>query len=731
MKMDKQIKNPIISKRAVIMVYIFIALFFLLGARILYIQWDKEVQGHALQVLAEEKWTKQQTLFAERGKIYDKNGIEIARDIPAYTLVAVLKGGKDVEVIDDPYETARKLAPILNMDVNDLTKRLTKENAYQVEFGIKGRNISYTKKQEIEQLNLPGISFTKEKRRLYPNNVFASHVIGYTNNIMKEYQPTQEGAMGIEASTNNYLIEKNGKIFFRTDTKGFKLPNPNELIESPKNGNDVYLTIDHKIQTIVEYALNKVEESYTPERIIAIVANAKTGQILAMSNRPSFDPNIRNITNWTNYAVSSRFEPGSTMKIFTLAAAIEEGLYDPDAIFQSGQYYVAGGIVNDHNQGKGWGKITYLEGVQRSSNVAFTKLAQELGPSKLMEYYKEFGLTNKTGIDLPNEINSIFRYNYPLEQLSTAWGQGSAVTPIQQIQAVTAITNNGKMMQPYIIDRIINPDTGEAVVTNNPAVVSKPISAKTAKVVRDTLETVITSPNGTGKAYYIKGYQVAGKTGTAQIYDSKTNEYMSGWGNNIFSFLGFAPKDDPELIVYVAVDRPNLKNYESGSVPVSTAFNMIMKSSLQYLDIDPINELSNENQVKRTVEIKNYKDKHITDAMTELKSLGIEVITLGNGDRVKQQIPEAGKVVLAGEKVLLHVGGKTTMPDLKGWSMRDVLKLCSLLDLQPNIIGSGFVTMQNIPPKSPVKSNDYLVVELQPSTIDSSPMESENISNID
>ncbi|WP_158217549.1 penicillin-binding protein [Lottiidibacillus patelloidae] len=709
-------KNHKISRRAGMMIGIFILLFFVLTSRIIYIQLKQEVQGYPLQEMAVEEWTKKHELFADRGIIYDRNGIEIAKNVPAYTIIAILKDGGAMEPIDDPYDVAAKLAPILDIETSELVNRLTSKSAYQVEFGPKGRNISFTKKQQIENLGLKGISFIQNMRRLYPNNVFASHVLGYTTLDQSDADGREKGVMGIEAYTNDYLLEKNGSISFRTDKKReFKLPDPKELIDPPNNGDHVYLTIDQKIQTFVEHALTKVEAEFNPEKIIAIVADAKTGKILAMSNRPSFDPNLRNITNWTNYAISARYEPGSTMKVFTLAAAIEEEMFFADELYQSGQYSVYGTVINDHNYGLGWGKISYLEGVQRSSNVAFSIIAEQMGPDILLEYYEKMGLTKKTGIDLPNEVNSTFLYDYPLEQISTAWGQGSAITPIQQVQATTAITNDGNMMKPYIIEKIIDSDTEEVLLENKPEIVSNPISAKTAKRVRDILETVITAPAGTAKSYYLEGYQVAGKTGTAQIPDPATGHYLTGWGNNIYSFLGFAPKDDPKLIVYVAVDRPKINSTQSGSLPVSTAVKMIMKSSLQYLEIDPTTNSENSPKQKgnHSITLKDYTSKHVNEASTELKALGLEVIRIGSGDRVVKQAPYAGNVLYDGEKVFLYVDGKAKIPNMTGWSKRDVLKLCAVMELKPNIIGSGFVIKQNIPADTKLKRGDYLVVELE------------------
>ncbi len=330
------------------------------------------------------------------------------------------------------------------------------------------------------------------------------------------------GKMGIEAQFNKQLTGKNGKINYDSDLWGYLLPDGKEKIIPAKNGSDVYLTLDTKIQTFLEDAMNKVVLEYEPKKIIAIVADPKTGQILAMGQRPSFHPKTKLgiEESWHNEAIEASFEPGSTMKVFTLAAAIEENVFNGNEIYQSGSYKVTpkDQAIHDHNI-SGWGTITYLEGVQRSSNVAFAKIANEkLGFEKFREYLTEFGLDRPTGIDLPNETTSKIQYTYPIEKITTAFGQGTAITPIQQVQAATAIANGGKMMKPYVVSKIVNPDTKEVIQETTPEVVYNPISEKTAKEVLDILETIVSNEEtGTGNRYQIDGYSVAGKTGTANI----------------------------------------------------------------------------------------------------------------------------------------------------------------------------------------------------------------------
>ncbi|MGG3938280.1 penicillin-binding protein [Anoxybacillus kestanbolensis] len=692
---------------------IFSLLFFILFGRFFYLQATGVADGQVLAVEAQKRYLKKQVLEAKRGTILDRRGKVIAEDIPSYTIAAILDPDMP-EHVTDPEETARKLAPLLNMDVADV-ERILKKDAKQVEFGPNGRGISQTVKQQIEALKLPGIIFLRDSKRFYPNGTFASYVVGYAQK--DEATNEVEGKMGIEKQFNEQLKEKDGYVVYEGDQQGFKLPHADEQIVPPQNGKNIYLTIDQNIQTFLEDAMNTVEKQYTPKKMIAIVADPKTGAILAMSTRPSFDPNKRNIENYFNDAIAYPYEAGSTMKIFTLAAAVNEGVFQPNETYQSGSYQIGNHRIRDHNK-VGWGTITFLEGVQRSSNVAFAKIVREkLGEDRLLQYLHRFHFHEPTGIDLPGEKVGNILYRYPIEKVTTGFGQGTSVTPIQQIQAATAIANGGKMMQPYVVDRIVDPDTGKTVAKHEPKVVDTPISKETAEKVLDILETVVTSEKGTGRPYQIEGYRVAGKTGTAQIPDPKGG-YLTGHQNYIFSFLGMAPRENPRLIMYVAVQQPNISYTETGAVPVSMIFNSVMKSSLQYLNIQPTVGKKSERKEK-SISLPSYVGQSVEQATASLKKQGLHVTVIGKGTKVHAQFPQAGEHVVAPDRVLLQTDGNAIMPDLTGWSLRDAMRLAELLQLKPSFIGSGYVFRQNIAPGSVVKKNDYMIVELaKPSEID-------------
>jgi penicillin-binding protein 2B len=709
-------KQPYMNFGAAGLFLFFSLLFFILILRYFSIQFTGEVGARPMSAKAEQKYNREGILEATRGIVFDRKGKVIAEDATSYNLVAILDkkmttNPKKPRHVKDAKKTAKELAKMIDMEESEIYSILTKKQ-FQVEFGKAGRDISHQTKKKIEDLKLPGITFRNDSKRFYPNGIFASHLVGYADRVDEEDNTYRYvGKMGIEEQLNKQLTGKNGKINYDSDLWGYLLPDGEEKIIPAENGNDVYLTLDTKIQTFLEDAMNKVVLEYEPKKIIAIVADPKTGQILAMGQRPSFHPKTKVgiEESWHNEAIETSFEPGSTMKVFTLAAAVEENAFNANDKYQSGSYKVTPNseAIHDHNI-SGWGSITYLEGVQRSSNVAFAKIANEkLGFEKLREYLTAFGLDRPTGIDLPNETGGKIQFTYPIEKVTTAFGQGTAITPIQQIQAATAIANRGKMMKPYVVSKIVNPDTGKVIHETTPEVVNTPISEKTAKEVLDILETVVSNEEtGTATRYQIDGYSVAGKTGTANIPGPKG--YLTGPDNYIFSFLGMAPKEDPKLIVYIAVQQPKVDYYGDGAIPVANIFNPVMKNSLQYLNIQP----STQEQSSNT-ELENYIGQTVEETKNTLTKLGLKMVVLGNGLKVSGHLPSEGSVILEGEKVIVQTEGDLKIPDMYGWSLRDVMKVANLTGLKLNSTGSGYVMKQNIKAGSLIKKGDFLIIDLK------------------
>ncbi|SER58307.1 penicillin-binding protein [Psychrobacillus sp. OK032] len=691
-------------------------LFFLLLGRFVFIQVTGIAEGQVLSAKADSKYSKEQVLQASRGNIIDRNGEIIVQDTLSYKMIAVIspKASENSKVprhVIDTKETAQVLSQYIDMteeEIEDLLNKSIEKERYQVEFGKAGRDISHKEMNEIKAQNLPGIIFEQDLKRLYPNGQFASHLIGFAlKEENEEGEAETVGKMGLEYIYDKELTGTPGKVEFKGDTKGFLLPNAEKMVMEPQNGQDIHLTIDKTIQNFLEDALNKAEEQYNPEKMTAIVANAKTGEILAMSQRPTFEPNTREglSTNWLNEATEQTIEPGSTFKIFTLAAAIEEGVWDPNDYFNSGSYTLFGDTIRDHNV-YGWGPITYIEGFQRSSNVSMAYLLNRMGDETFIEYIHRFGFGEKTGIDLPNEATGTVLDTYPLNRVTTTYGQGTTVTPIQMIQGMTAITNKGKMMQPYVIDKIVDPNTGEVLSDHQPTEKKSPISEKTADQVKEILASTVTSEYGTAKRFKLDEYTTAGKTGTAQIAKPGGGYY---WGRELFlySFLGMAPVEDPQLIVYVTVHKPKLELSESGSQPVAEIFNAVTEKSLKYLNVQPENL-----ELATPIEMPNVVGKNIFESQSMLESQGLKTVIIGQSESVMEQYPSAGTSIISSGTVFIKGQGEIQLPNFTGWSKRNLMIYKSLANLPIEIIGEGFVTEQSLTAGSIVSNETPIVVQL-------------------
>lgn len=693
-------------------------LFFLLFTRMVTIQATGQVEGQELAAKAAAKYQKESVITANRGKIYDSNGKVIAEDTLSYRLIAVISdkattNPKNPLHVVDPEKTAKVLAEYIQMDEDQIYEKLTKkynsngDPIYQVEFGSAGRGINHETMNKIKKEELPGILFASDLKRYYPNGVFASHLIGFA--LKEENEDgtvTTKGKMGLELTYDEVLTGKNGKIEYQTDAYSYLLPNSEKMITPAKDGDDIYLTLDKTIQSFVEDAMTRVEEEYNPESMSVVVADPKTGKILAMSQRPTFNPDTRSDDmKWLNEVIEETIEPGSTMKTFTLAAAIDTGNWNPNEFYNSTPYKVNDRVIRDHNR-VGWGWITYLDGFQRSSNTSMAHLLKKMGDDVFLDYLDRFGFGQKTGIDLPNEAPGIILSQYPVQRVTTSFGQGSTVTPIQLIQAMTAIANDGKMMQPYVIDRIVDSSTGEVIEQHEPKEKGQPISADTAKQVREILASTLTSEYGTAKNFVLAEYQVAGKTGTAEI-PKATGGYYSGNDNYLYSFLGMAPVEDPQLIMYVSVEKPKLKG-KSGSLPVSEIFKPVMQNSLKYLNVNP----EDVKAVDR-VATQDYTGKKAEAIQVELANDGLQPVLVGAGGEIIEQYPKGEQKLVKGSFVFLKTAGNSTLPDFTDWSLRNVLVFKTMSGLNLEVAGEGFAVSQSVSAGTVISDNAPIVVKLE------------------
>jgi cell division protein FtsI/penicillin-binding protein 2 len=541
--------------------------------------WLQTVKSDELLAEAQKQWENpNQVLKAKRGTIYDRTHNEaLAWEVTAYTFMA------DPTQIQDRKRTAQLLSPLLGIPEQVLLEKLSQKKK---SIPLKDRG-KYKYPREIydqimklkEDGELKGIYGYKTTQRQY-NSSYAAHVLGFLNS---EDQPVG----GVEAYYNDRLKGIDGTIKYKKTKTGMMISDEPEAFRPPVDGQDLVLTIDARIQAQVEESLDHAMQTYRAKGATAIVMDPYTGEILAMASRPAFDPSQAALTydpekNGHNMAVESQFEPGSTFKIITLAAAINEGIFNPEEKYQSGSIQVGDVVIRDWKNG-GWGTITYREGVMLSSNVAFVKLGQRLGVAKLIDYIDRFGFGlitdrfgRKTGIDLPAEARGVFfgRYLYPAELATTSFGQGISVTPIQQVAAVSAIANDGYWVKPHVLKEAWDPKKKKRVYTY-PIEKRQIIKAETARQVRQLLRDVVVG--GTGKEADIPGYQVAGKTGTAQKPRPDGGYYSDKY---IVSFIGFAPMDHPNVVVYVALDEPYSPygNVSGGTVAAPVAKEILEKT---------------------------------------------------------------------------------------------------------------------------------------------------------
>lgn len=709
-------------KGAFLMLVIFGFLFLLMFLRVFYIQVVGKVDGHDLVSEAKNRHDIETVQKAKRGEILDRNGSVIATNVVSYNVTAVLtpkasKGMPDGQYrhVHDKEKTAKVLARYLDLKETEILNILMRKTAkgetpYQVEFKSAGRDLPYDIKQQIEKEKLPGIEFEETMKRYYPKGVFASNIIGFTQKVWdeKKLKYIEVGQAGLEKTYNQELAGKDGTANFEIDRWGYLLPGTDKLVTPAKDGDEIYLTIDQTIQSILDNEVSRVDAEYKPESIVAVVANPKTGEILASTQRPTYNPQTGEGINssWLNQLTQITIEPGSTMKTFTLATAIEKGVWNENATFMSGQYRVGDRVIRDANQ-VGWGRISYLEGIQRSSNVGMANLLNLIGEDYFLKSIHKFGFGEKTGIDLPKEATGQILDQYKINKVTTTYGQGSTVTPIQLIQAVSAIANDGKMMQPYVIQKIVDPNTKKVVKENKPKVKSSPVSADTAKEVRRILATTITSEKGTAQKFASTDYEVSGKTGTAQVANSSGGY---SWGKNqfLYSFLGMAPAKDPKLVMYVAVKKPKLKVTEVGSEPTSKIFNAVMESSLKYLNVGTTKQKKID-----SVKIADYVQQETNTATSAITKEGFVPVVIGDGLAVAEQYPQKNTPLLKGNKIFLKTYGDVTLPDFKGWSLRDLLTFKELSGLNIEISGSGYVQKQSVPARTVVKPKQKIKVQLK------------------
>lgn len=708
MKRKKKTRNSI--KYSKLFIFSSLFLFAVMIGRVIELSTSKTIDGVNLQELASKRTSKTEILKAKRGTIYSSDNEALALNVSSYKLIAYLdpkrtENKNNPQHVVDKEKTAEALAPILSMEKDEVLKYLNKEGVYQTEFGSHGKGLSELDKKKIEDLNLPGLDFIESYKRYYPKGQFLSYTLGYAKSSSDE-EDDISGEMGIEKYYDKILKGKDGYVTYQKDLKGYKIADTKELREDAIEGKDIYLTVDSNIQFFIEQALNKAKEEFGYEWFTMVVADAKTGAILGLASYPSFDPNLRNMTNYLDLTVASAYEPGSTMKTFTYMAALENGVYNGSETYKSGTYETADGtVIGDWNR-NGWGMISYDKGYALSSNVGVINLIKNhMNSAMLRQYFRKLGFGSKTGISLPNEVAGTMNFKYETEIYNAGFGQGITTTPMQNIQALTPLTSDGMLLEPYIVKKIINPTTKEVVMKGKQNEIERVASTTTVEKMIQLMDDTVNGIGNTGSGYRIDSHELIGKTGTAQIAAENGRGYLSGKNDIISSFAGIYPKSNPQIIIYASVKRPS----NGSQKPISNAVKEVVLNTGKYLGTEKQEATDSVIEYK----IPSFTNKDLEKVKTTLTNNGMNYQIIGNGTKVVKQYPSAKTIVTNKDKIYLITNDNNyVIPNVVGLSSKEAKSLLEVLDVKVKLEGSGYVKAQSISENTPITSGMEIVLSL-------------------
>ena len=711
MKKKRSSKTNIRYSKVLIIASLF--LFAVIIGRLIQLGTSTEIDGINLQKLASKRTTKTDIISAQRGAIYSVDGDVLAQNVASYTLIAYLEpkrttNPKKPQHVVDKEDTAEKLAPILGMEKDEVLHYLQKENVYQTEFGSKGKGLNELTKKKIDDLNLPGIDFMSTFKRYYPKGNFTSYVIGYAKNENDE-NSTITGEMGIEKQYNKVLKGEDGFITYQKDLKGYKIADTPVYQEDAIQGKDIYLTIDSNIQFFVEQAINNSHKEYNWEWFTMTIMDAKTGAILASASDPSFDPNKRDITNYMDIFCQTSYEPGSTMKTFTYMAAMENGVYDGNETYNSGVFVTSDGTeIGDWNR-NGWGQISFDRGYALSSNVGVINIInRHMNSAMLRQYFKRLGFGRKTGIELPSESKGKLDFKYETEIFNAGFGQGILTTPVQNVKALTPLTNDGMLLEPHIISKIVDPETGNIVMETKREEIERVASTTTVQKILSLMDETVNGWGNTGSGYRIDSGELIGKTGTAQIAAENGGGYLDEKDAIISSFSGIYPKSNPQVIIYASVKRPTNGIQKAVYNPVKEVVQNISKY------------YGNSDTVTSTIEIKKYDvpsfvNKNLDTVKTNLEANGIPYVVLGSGNKVIKQTPSAKTPITNKDTVYLITNDSNIkVPNVVGLSSKIASSILSNLGIKVNLNGVGYVTNQSLPEGTDITPNLEITLDLAP-----------------
>ncbi|MBR2130404.1 penicillin-binding protein [Aerococcus sp.] len=709
MKDSKKLKK---NRKKTIRAMMGLAGFLLLifGIRLTQIMVFGTVNGQNLSAQAQNLYDRSSILSAQRGTIYDVGVNPLAMDATSYSLYAVLTDEwsepEDPQYVVDKKNTAQVLSQYIDLTADEILERLNTQDASQVEFGTAGQDLTYAEMKAIDDQNLPGIMFNETPTRMYPNGVFASHLIGYAEYMEAgtAIDSRLTGQMGLELSMDGILKGTNGRKSYQSSSTNVELSGTGQVEEETTDGSDVYLTLDSRLQTYLETLMTEVYEKYEPTSMTVMLVEPETGEIVAASQRPTFNLETKEGIDdmWQNLLVEKAYEPGSTIKVLTVAAAIEEGVFDPDSFYDSSPVTMGDSTIADYN-GIGWGVITELEGLSQSSNTLMIHLVKEMGYDVWESYIREFGLLQETGSGFANEASGSMNYDYEADKVTTGFGQGIYVTPYQMMQAFTAIANDGNMMKLQLVNRYEEDGTMQVV---EPEVISSPISKETANKTLEYLQSVVYADTGTGAAYDLDGYTVSAKTGTAEVFNLETNTYEAGLTKYLYSVVGFVPSEDPQYVLYITAEQP--KNLETTASDMMTKiYTPLLTRALEY------NALGDSESVV-TATVPDVSGLTVGEAQQNLSDASfVNVEVIGDGEKIVSQTPAVNEEVSVTQPIfLMSDDTNPTMPDFTGLNASASQALTSLLGIEVELEGEGVVVGQSIAVGEQVNNDKTIVLQL-------------------
>jgi penicillin-binding protein 2B len=707
------------KRKPIKIVYLTLVVFLVLNIVYLGATGSHVISGDNISEFASERGKKSTTEYANRGQIYTADGESVATNVKKYKIIAILSNnrpgyGKTAAYVTDISDTAQKIASVLGSDASiykDQMQKAVDAGKYQIEFGSAGREISTTQKNQIEEMKLSGIEFSEYNGRYYPYGDFCSYMIGYTNSYENKGVNKLVGQLGLELKYNKTLAGKNGYKVYQIDKDGYTLPNGVLASKTPVNGEEIHLTINSSLQRDLDLMMNNAVTGTKAEFGTCSVMEVKTGKILAVSSYPSFNPNDRKITNYTNYFTDATYECGSVFKPFVYATSIEAGTYSHEKTYNSGTFPVTSGgkivaTIRDHNNGQGWGSITYDQGLFHSSNVAICNMLSNgmVNKDNLKKNLKALGffqVGSLDGIKTSNSVSALDKSDSYLEYLTTGFGQGSTVTAYQLLKAYSVFGNNGKTVEPYIVDRVVNTTTNKVTYTGKTKYSKQIFSENTIKEMKDLMLGVVEDSSGTGKTYKMDDIRIFGKTGTGQVAGS------GGYRSDIamHSFACLAPYDDPKVVLYITLKCSNdYANYTPDIVKT------MIKESLQI-----INSYDTGNTITTSMyTVDNFTNQSTTFVQNKLTSKGMNVVSIGDGSTIIDQSPSSNTKITSGSRVFIKTdGANITIPNMTGYSVKEINTFASLSGINITTEGNGkCASSQSVAEGTVMKAGDSLTITL-------------------